>query len=67
MEEALRTAVANLHVPIDPDPSEVGIVAVDAAGNHGAVTTATHMTRVLAAVDMDDHGEGPRRYLPPRG
>ena len=65
LEEALRTAVADLHALDDPYTVEVNIVAVDRDGNHAAVATAPGRTYVYMTEEMEDWVEAARTYLPP--
>ncbi|MDP9362955.1 MAG: N(4)-(beta-N-acetylglucosaminyl)-L-asparaginase [Chloroflexota bacterium] len=65
LESALRTAAADLHALADPYKSEVNIVAVDAAGNHLAVSTVPGKTYVFQTEAMAEPAEAERVHVPP--
>ena len=65
LEQALRTAIADLHALDDPYKSEINIVAVDREGHHAAASTAPGKTYVVMREDMDDCVETGRLFIPP--
>jgi beta-aspartyl-peptidase (threonine type) len=62
---ALRAAAADLHALDDPYKSEVNIVAVDAAGNHLAVSTVPGKTYVFQTDAKAEPAEAERVHVPP--
>jgi beta-aspartyl-peptidase (threonine type) len=65
LEEALRSAAADLHMLEDPYRGEVNIVAVDRDGRHAAVSTAPGRTYIIMIETMTDCVELEREYVPP--
>lgn len=64
LEEALRTAMADLSHLDDPFASEMNIVALDREGNPGAASTAEGKTFVVMTEDMTVPDERPRMLVP---
>ena len=64
LEEALRTAMADLIALDDPYASEINIVAIDKDGNHAGASTSEGKTYVVMREDMETYEE-PRRLLVP--
>lgn len=61
--EALQLAVADLHSLADQYRSEVNIIAVDASGNHAAVSTHPGKTYVYMRDEMDEIAEADRLQI----
>lgn len=64
LEEALTTAMEDLHALDDPYASEMNIVAMDRDGNPAAASTAKGKTYIYMRDDMDDFVETERIYVP---
>ncbi len=67
LEEALRTAMTDLAHLDDPYASEMNIVALDKAGQPGAVSTVDGKTFVMMTEDMTAPDERPRTHVPVEG
>ncbi len=64
LDEALRTAIQDLAHLDDPYASDMNIVALDAAGNPGAASTAPGKTYVVMTEAMSSPEERPREHVP---
>jgi beta-aspartyl-peptidase (threonine type) len=64
LEEALQLAAQDLRDLDDPFASEMNIVALDAHGNHGAVSTAAGKTYVYQTDTMPTFEVGLRMHVP---
>jgi beta-aspartyl-peptidase (threonine type) len=64
LEDALRTAMTDLHALDDPYASEMNIVAIDCEGNPGAASTAAGKTYLYMRDDMPDFVEAERIQVP---
>ena len=64
LEEALRLAAEDLRDLDDPFASEMNIVAIDAHGNHGAVSTAVEKTYVYQTDTMPTFEVDVRMHVP---
>ena len=64
LDEALRTAMIDLRALDDPYASEMNIVALTPDGQPGAASTSRSKTYIYMTVDMDEHIEAPRQFVP---
>lgn len=64
VNDALRTAMTDLHALDDPYASEMNIVAIDCDGNPGAASTASGKTYIYMRDEMADFIEAERLYIP---
>jgi beta-aspartyl-peptidase (threonine type) len=64
LEAALRIAAEDLHDLDDPYASEMNIVAIDADGNHNAVSTAKGKTYIFQTYAMRAPEYGERMHVP---
>ncbi|HEU5431735.1 MAG TPA: isoaspartyl peptidase/L-asparaginase [Thermomicrobiales bacterium] len=64
LDAALTQAARDLHRLDDPYWSEVNIVAIDATGRHGAVSTVAGKTYIVQTGEMAGFQELERRFVP---
>jgi beta-aspartyl-peptidase (threonine type) len=64
LDEALQTAMHDLAHLDDPYASDMNIVALDAAGNPAAASTAAGKTYVVMTEAMQEPEERPRQHIP---
>jgi L-asparaginase / beta-aspartyl-peptidase len=64
LDDALSLAAEDLRALDDPYASEMNIVAIDANGNHGGVSTSPDKTYVYQTDDMTGHEFRERIYIP---
>jgi L-asparaginase / beta-aspartyl-peptidase len=64
LDDALSLAAEDLRALDDPYASEMNIVAIDANGNHGGVSTSQDKTYVYQTDDMTGHEFRERIYIP---
>lgn len=64
LEDALRTALMDLHQLDDPYASEMNIVGLDKDGNPAAGSTAKDKTYIYMREDMTDYAEELRLHVP---
>lgn len=67
LDDALRTAMADLNALTDRYASEINIVAIDRDGNHAGISSSAEKTYIFMREDMTTYDERPRAYLPRGG
>ena len=64
LDDALRMAIGDLAHLDDPYASDVHVIALDAAGNPAAASTAADKTYVVMTEEMPSPDERPRQHVP---